>query len=32
LALVTEVKNGKTISIRGYLDPEEALEAAGPRE
>jgi uncharacterized protein len=27
LALVTEVKNGKTILIRGYLDPKEALEA-----
>ena len=29
LGLVTEVKNGKTVSIRGYLDPDEALEAAG---
>jgi ketosteroid isomerase-like protein len=32
LGFVTEVKNGKTISIRGYLDPKEALEAAGLRE
>ena len=31
-AFVTEVKNGKTISIRGYLDPREALEAAGLSE
>jgi len=31
-ALVTEIKNGKTISVRGYLDPGEALEAAGLRE
>jgi ketosteroid isomerase-like protein len=28
LAFVTEVKDGKTISIRGYLDPKEALAAA----
>ena len=27
-ALVTEFENGKAISIRGYLDPREALEAA----
>ena len=32
LALVTEIKNGKTISVRAYLDPKEALEAAGLRE
>ena len=32
LALVTEFKNGKTISVRGYLDPKQALEAAGLRE
>ena len=32
LAMLTEVKNGKTISIRGYLDPKEALEAAGLSE
>jgi ketosteroid isomerase-like protein len=32
LALVTEIKNGKTISIRGYLDHAEALEAVGLRE
>ncbi|MGH2966568.1 MAG: nuclear transport factor 2 family protein [Solirubrobacterales bacterium] len=31
-ALVTEIKNGKTTSVRGYLDPKEALEAAGLRE
>jgi ketosteroid isomerase-like protein len=30
-AFVTEIRNGKTVSIRGYLDPEEALEAAGLR-
>ena len=29
LALVTEVKHGKTISVRGYLDPKQALEAVG---
>jgi ketosteroid isomerase-like protein len=29
LALVTEVKNGKTISIRAFLDHKKALEAAG---
>jgi ketosteroid isomerase-like protein len=29
LALVTEIKNGKTISVRGYLDPKQALDAAG---
>jgi ketosteroid isomerase-like protein len=32
IAFVTEVKNGKTISIRGYLDPKEALQAAGLSE
>jgi ketosteroid isomerase-like protein len=32
LAMVTEVKNGKTISIRAYLDPNEALDAAGLSE
>jgi hypothetical protein len=32
LALVTEVENGKTISMRGYLDSKKALEAAGLRE
>ena len=30
-ALVTDFRNGKTIRIRGYLDPEKALEAAGLR-
>ena len=32
LAFVTEIRNGKTISIRAYLDREEPLEAAGLRE
>jgi ketosteroid isomerase-like protein len=32
LALVTEIKNGKTISVRAYLDPKEALEAVRLRE
>ena len=32
LAYVIEVKNGKAISIRGYLDPKEALEAVGLSE
>jgi ketosteroid isomerase-like protein len=32
LALVTEVRDGKTISIRAYLDRDEALEAAGLSE
>jgi ketosteroid isomerase-like protein len=32
IAFVAEFKNGKTISIRGYLDPKESLEAAGLRE
>ena len=32
IAFVTEFKNGKAISIRAYLDPEEALEAAGLRD
>ena len=32
LALVTEIRDGKTISIRAYLDREEALEAAGLSE
>jgi ketosteroid isomerase-like protein len=32
LALVTEIKNGKTISLSAYFDPEEALEAAAQRE
>ena len=29
LALVTEIRNGRTVSVRGYLDPQEALAAAG---
>jgi ketosteroid isomerase-like protein len=29
LAFVTEIRDGKTISIRAYLDRREALEAAG---
>jgi ketosteroid isomerase-like protein len=32
LALVTGIQNGKTISVRGYLDPDDALAAAGLRE
>ncbi len=32
IGFVTEFKNGNAISIRGYLDPKEALEAAGLRE
>jgi uncharacterized protein len=32
IGFVTEFKNGKAISIRGYLDPKDALEAAGLRE
>jgi ketosteroid isomerase-like protein len=31
-ALVTEIRNGKTISVRGYLDPKQALEAVGLSE
>jgi len=31
-ALVTQVKNGKTILVRGYLDPRKALEAVGISE
>jgi ketosteroid isomerase-like protein len=29
IAFVSQFKDGKAISVRGYLDPEEALEAAG---
>jgi len=32
IGFVTEFKNGKAIAIHGYLDPKEALEAAGLRE
>ncbi|MDX6674044.1 MAG: uncharacterized protein QOH11_1462 [Solirubrobacteraceae bacterium] len=32
IGFVTEFKNGKAISVRGYLDPKETLEAAGLRE
>ena len=32
LALVTEIRNGKTISIQAYLDPRQALEAVGLSE
>ena len=32
LALVTEVRDGKTISIRAFLDHKQALEAAGLSE
>ena len=31
-ALVTEIRNGKTILLRGYLDPKQALEAVGLSE
>ncbi len=31
-ALVSDVKNGKTTRVRTYLDPHEALEAAGLEE
>ena len=31
-ALVTEIRNGKTISIQAYLDPKQALEAVGLSE
>jgi ketosteroid isomerase-like protein len=31
-ALVTEIRNGKTISVRGYLDPKQALAALGLSE
>ena len=29
IAFVTEFKDGKAISVRAYLDPDEAVEAAG---
>jgi uncharacterized protein len=32
LGYVAELRNGKAIRIRTYLDPKEALEAAGLRE
>jgi ketosteroid isomerase-like protein len=32
LAFVTEIRDGKTISIRAYLDRQDALEAAGLSE
>jgi ketosteroid isomerase-like protein len=32
LAMVTKIRNGKTISIRAYFDREEALKAAGLSE
>ena len=32
IGFVTELKNGKAISIQGYLDPREALESAGLSE
>jgi ketosteroid isomerase-like protein len=31
-AYIAEVKSGKAIRVRAYLDPKEALEAAGLRE
>ena len=32
LASVVDFRNGKAIRVRSYLDPDEALEAAGLRE
>ena len=32
IGFVTEFKNGKAVSIRGYLDPKEALAAAALQE
>ncbi len=32
IASVSDLKNGKSIRVRTYLDPKEALEAAGLRE
>lgn len=32
LAYVIDVKDGKAIRVRTYLDPKQALEAAGLRE
>jgi ketosteroid isomerase-like protein len=32
LAAVVEFKDGKAIRVRSYLDPQDALEAAGLRE
>ena len=32
LAFVTEIRNGKTVSIRAFLDHKKALEAAGLEE
>ena len=32
LALVTEIRNGKTVSVQAYLDPRQALEAVGLSE
>jgi ketosteroid isomerase-like protein len=32
LASIVDFKNGKAIRVRSYLDPNEALEAAGLRE
>jgi ketosteroid isomerase-like protein len=29
LAFVTEIRNGKTVLLRAYLDPKQALAAAG---
>jgi ketosteroid isomerase-like protein len=32
IAWFAEFKNGKAVRVREYLDPKEALEAAGLRE
>jgi ketosteroid isomerase-like protein len=32
LATVSDTRNGKSVRVRSYLDPDEALEAAGLSE
>ena len=32
LAVVSDIRNGKSVRVRSYLDPDEALEAAGLSE
>jgi len=32
LAFLIESQDGKAIRVRTYLDPKDALKAAGPRE
>ena len=31
-AVISDIRNGKAIRVRSYLDPDEALQAAGPPE